>query len=59
MKELLKRLSSKLFVQTHHSYVVNFKKVQSVDLEESTINVGDKQVALSKRNREEELKKLN
>ena len=59
MKELLKRLPTELFVQTHRSYVVNFKKVQSVDLEESTINVGNQQVPLSKRNREELLKKLN
>lgn len=59
MKELLRRLPSELFMQTHRSYVVNFKKVQSVDLEESTVTVGNKQVALSKRNREELLKKLN
>ncbi len=58
-KELLKRLPESLFIQTHRSFWVNIKKVDSIDLQDSVIHVGNKQTPLSKRNREIVVKKLN
>lgn len=59
MIELAKRLKNASFIQTHRSYLVNYKKIQSVDLQDSVLNIGDKQVPVSKRNREVLLKKLD
>lgn len=59
MSNLMKRLPQELFFQTHRSFLVNLKKVSSVDLQESVVMLGKKQVALSKRNREALEKKLN
>ena len=59
MAELSKRLPEELFLQTHRSFLVNMEKVDSVDLEESMIVLGEKQVPMSKRNKEVVLKKLN
>lgn len=59
MADLSKRLPADLFLQTHRSFIVNIQKVESVNLQESVIILGEKQVPLSKRNREELLKKLD
>ena len=59
LTELVERLSRYHFVQTHRSFVVNMKKVSAVDLEESVVLLGDQQVALSKRNREEFVRLLD
>ena len=58
-KELLKRLPESLFIQTHRSFWVNIKKVDSIDLKDSVVHLGNKQTPLSKRNRELVVKKLN
>lgn len=57
--KLIQKLPETLFVQTHRSFYVNTQKVQSVDLEESIILVGDQQIPLSKRNKDDFLKRLN
>lgn len=59
MTELTKRLPNDLFLQTHRSFLVNMEKVESVDLQESLLILGKKQVPISKRNREIVLKKLD
>jgi len=59
MAELSKRLPEDLFLQTHRSFLVNIEKVESVDLKESVIVLGEKQAPISKRNRENVLKRLN
>lgn len=59
MTELLKRLPENIFMQTHRGFIVNSQKVESVDLEDSVVIIGEKQVPVSKRNREILLKKLN
>lgn len=59
MADLSKRLPSDLFLQTHRSFIVNTQKIESVDLQESVIILGEKHVPLSKRNKEELLKKLD
>lgn len=59
LSKLVLRLPEELFAQTHRSFFINIKKVQSIDLEESLISLGEKSVPLSKRNREEFLKRLN
>lgn len=58
-KELIKRLPANLFVQSHGSFWVNIKKVDSINLEESIISLGNKQAPISRRNKELVLKKLN
>ena len=59
MLELFKRLPKDLFLQTHRSFMINMGKVDSVDLSDSVIIIGEKQVPLSKRNRSMVLEKLN
>ena len=59
MTKLEKRLPSDVFLQTHRSFLVNIKKVQTVDLEDNVVIVGDKRVLLSKRGKEALLKKLD
>ncbi len=59
MLELSKRLPEDLFLQTHRSFMINMEKVDSVDLQDSVIIIGEKQVPLSKRNRAMVLEKLN
>ena len=59
MTKLSQRLPKNQFVQTHRSFLINIKKVSSVDLEESFVILGAKQVPLSKRNREGFLKQLD
>lgn len=59
MLELSKRLPEDLFLQTHRSFMINMEKVDSLDLQDSVIIIGEKQVPLSKRNRAMVLEKLN
>ncbi len=59
MLELSKRLPKDSFLQTHRSFMINIGKVDSVDLQDSVIIIGEKQVPLSKRNRAVVLEKLN
>ncbi len=59
MKDLLSRLPESSFIQSHRSYIVNLNKIKTVNLEDSVIILEDKQVPLSKRNKEGLLKKLN
>ncbi len=59
MSELNKRLPEQLFFQIHRSHLVNVDKVDSVDLQDSVVIVGDKHLPLSRRNKEEFLKKLD
>ena len=46
-KELLKKLPLNLFIQTHRSFWVNIKKVDSIDLQDSVLILGNKQIPLS------------
>lgn len=59
MLELSKRLPKDTFLQTHRGFIINMEKVDSVDLKDSVIIIGDKHVPLSKRNRTMVLEKLN
>lgn len=60
LNELSKRLPPNAFIQTHRSFLVKMDKVTSVDLQDSVIHlIGDKQVPMSKRNKEVVLKELN
>ncbi len=60
LKEMLeKKLDSKLFIQTHRSYIVNITKIKSVNLEDSVVDLGNMHVPLSRREKEEVLKKLD
>ncbi len=59
MADLLKRLGSQKFAHAHRSFYVNIDKVDGVDLEQSLILLAEKQVPLSKRNREQFLSQLD
>lgn len=59
LNELKKRLPESSFFQTHRSYLVNIEAIKSVDLDDSVVIIGEKQVPLSKRNRESLLAKLD
>lgn len=59
LTELSERLPKDSFIQTHRSFLVNLNKVDSVDLQDNTLLLGKKHAPLSKRNKEEVLKKLN
>lgn len=59
MKELLESMNSNDFQRSHRSYVVNMKKVTSVDLENDTLVLGRREVPLSQREKERLLERLN
>ena len=59
MTDLASRLVTASFLQTHRSFLVNLKKIQSVDLQDSVVVVEGKHIPVSKRNREILLKKLD
>ena len=59
MNDLAKKLPTELFFQTHRSFLVNLKKIQSVDLQDSVVVLPKGHIPLSKRNREVLLKKLD
>ena len=58
LQDLLKKFSSSKFVQTHRSYAINLEWVTSVDFFENIIHLGDFQVPLSKRNKDDFLNRL-
>ncbi len=58
----LAAMSSRLpdnFVTTHRSFLVNLQKVTGIDTQESTIRLIDREVPLSRRNKEEILRRLD
>ncbi len=59
MTELVKRLPSDFFIKIHRSFIVNIKKIKSVDLQDSVVILEEKHLPLSKRNREVVLKRLD
>ncbi len=59
LSELTKRLPSDVFMLTHRSFLVNIKKVESVDLQDSMVIVGGKNVPISKRSKDALLKVLD
>lgn len=59
MKELLEIMGAVDFQRSHRSYVVNMKKVSSVDLENDSLMLGSRTVPLSQRERERLLEQLN
>lgn len=58
LQEMIKRLGGKKFVQTHRSFAVNLALVTRVDLFEFIIYSGSFYVPLSKRTKDDFLKKL-
>ncbi len=59
MNELLKKLPEEKFFQTHRSFYIQLEKISSIDLEESVAIINEKQIPLSKRNRDALIKKLD
>lgn len=59
LTELSKRLPSNQFLLTHRSYLVNQKKITSVNLKEGTVLVGGRSIPLSRRNKAMVLQALN
>ncbi len=58
LQEMIGLLGSKQFAQTHRSYAGNLKLVTNVDLLDYTIHLGEHRIPLSKRNKEDFLKRL-
>lgn len=58
LKELNKKLSPRLFAQTHRSYIVNLNNVQETDIAEYTIMVNGHQVPLGDTYKDYFLKKF-
>lgn len=59
LTELSKRLPSNQFLLTHRSYLVNQKKITSVNLKEGTVLVGGRSIPLSRRNKAMVLQAIN
>jgi len=47
------------FVTTHRSFLVNLRRVTGIDTQENTIRLGEREVPLSRRNKEEVLRRLD
>lgn|SRR5690606_2947232 len=58
LKELNKKLSPRLFAQTHRSYIVNLNNVQETDTAEFTIKVSGRQIPLGDTYKDYFLKKF-
>ena len=58
-KEVMNRLNSNQFIQTHRSFVVNMEKIKSVDLQDSVIILDNMHVPISRREREMVLERLD
>lgn len=58
MGDLEKKLPLQRFARTHRSYIIHLKWLQSVDLQEMTVSVKEKNVPLSKGFREQILARL-
>ncbi|GEM_PF-666855 len=58
LRELNKKLSPRLFAQTHRSYIVNLSKVQETDTAEFTIKVGSHHIPLGDTYKDYFLKKF-
>lgn len=59
LQELMQKLSPAHFIQTHRSYVINLTRVTSVDFADHVVYLGDIQVPLSKRNKDDFLRRLD
>ncbi len=56
--QLKDKISNEFFMQTHRSYIINKKKIKSVNLKENTIELGGKTIPISKRNKPSVIKSL-
>ncbi len=59
LKEMLQRLARGQFLQVHRSYIVNMEKVSSINLEDQVIHLGKTNVPLSRREKDQVMKRLN
>lgn len=58
LKDMFSKLARDYFIQTHRSFVVNLKKIQSLDLEQDVILMENRTVPLSRREKDKVLKCL-
>ncbi|MEL7249286.1 MAG: LytTR family transcriptional regulator DNA-binding domain-containing protein [Bacteroidota bacterium] len=58
LQQLAQQLANYNFMATHRSYIVNRQHIDTVDLEDSVVMLGDVQVPISKRYRESVSKQL-
>jgi len=59
LSELIAKLPTINFAKTHRSFIVNITKITSVDLQDNVIWLGDKMVPVSRREKEDFLKKID
>lgn len=59
MKDIIERLPKETFIKCHRSYLVNLRKVKTVDLENDYVILQEMKVPLSRREKDNLLNKLN
>lgn len=59
LQDLANKLPQNLFMQTHRSFMVNMEKVNSLDLGQGLLYVGEKGVPLGKTYKDQVMKRLN
>lgn len=59
LREIIKRLDSPQFIQTHRSFIVNIDKIKSVDLQDYMIVLENMHIPISRREREVVLERLD
>ena len=58
LKEMTEKLDNQNFIQTHRSFIVNIDKIKSVDLEDNVIVLENMQVPISRREKDNIVKRL-
>lgn len=58
MASIISKLANDDFIQTHRSYIINRKKITSVNPKENTINIGGHTIPISRRNKGEIMSSL-
>jgi len=59
LKDMHQKLDPETFLQVHRSYVVNTSQIDSIDLEDQVIYLGEMAIPLSRREREQVIRHLN
>jgi DNA-binding LytR/AlgR family response regulator len=59
LREVIKRLDSSRFIQTHRSFIVNMDKIKSIDLQDYMIVLDNMHIPISRREREVVLDRLD
>lgn len=59
LKELMEKLDSSIFIQTHRSYLVNILEVDDIDTQLFVIHIGSQEIPLGRSHKDSILERLN